>query len=157
MSGYLSRHHEGCIATDQSERMIRAGKRYFPKVAFEVQDFFHLSYADNSFPAVVAFYAIVNLTRDEIERVFREVKRVLGRGGIFLFTFHVRKTRGTLTVRKFLEKDNRLEFYLYKVEEIRKLVEQAGLETVDIITRYPYPTIEYPTSRAYFIARKPAD
>ena len=155
VSGYLSRFHGGCIGTDLSEQMIRNAKEYFPKVMFEVQDFFNLKYADSSFAAVVAFYAIVNLTKEEIGKVLVETKRVLKPNGIFLFTFHVRKTKSTLTIDKFFAKDNQLSFYLYTVEEIRKLIKNVGFETVDIVTRYPYKEVEYPTTRAYFIVRRP--
>jgi ubiquinone/menaquinone biosynthesis C-methylase UbiE len=155
VSGYLSRFHDGCIGTDLSEQMIRNAKEYFPKVKFEVQDFFNLRYADDSFAAVVAFYAIVNLTKEEIGKVLVETKRVLKPNGIFLFTFHVRKTKSTLTIERFFAKDNQLSFYLYTIEEIRKLIKSVGFETIDTITRHPYKEVEYPTTRAYFVVRKP--
>jgi ubiquinone/menaquinone biosynthesis C-methylase UbiE len=155
VSAYLSRFHGGCMGTDLSEQMIRNARKYFPKVRFEVQDFFNLNYADSSFAAVVAFYAIVNLTKDEIGKVLAEAKRVLKPNGILLFTFHVRKTKNTLTIDKFFAKDNQLSFYLYTVEEIRRLTKSLGFEQIDIVTRYPYKDVEYPTTRAYFILRKP--
>jgi ubiquinone/menaquinone biosynthesis C-methylase UbiE len=155
VSAYLSRFHGGCIGTDLSEQMIRNAREYFPKVRFEVQDFFKLSYADGSIAAVVAFYAIVNLTKEEIGNVLEEAKRVLKPNGILLFTFHVRKTKNTLTIDRFFAKGNQLSFYLYTVEEIRRLTKSLGFEPIDIITRYPYREVEYPTTRAYFILRKP--
>jgi ubiquinone/menaquinone biosynthesis C-methylase UbiE len=156
VSGYLSRFHGGCIGTDLSEQMIRNAKKYFPKVRFEVQDFFNLSYAGSSLAAVVAFYAIVNLTKEEIAKVLAEAKRVLKPNGILLFTFHVRKTKRTLTIARFFAKNNKLSFYLYTVEEIRRLTKSLEFEPIDVITRYPYKEVEYPTTRAYFILRKPS-
>lgn len=138
VSAYLSIFHSGCIGTDFSEQMIRNAREYFPKVIFEVQDFFNLGYADSSFAAVVAFYAIVNLTKEEIGKVLAEAKRVLKPNGILLFTFHVRKSKNTLTIDRFFAKDNQLSFYLYTVGEIRKLIKSLGFEPIDIITRYPY-------------------
>jgi ubiquinone/menaquinone biosynthesis C-methylase UbiE len=155
VSAYLSRFHGGCIGTDFSEQMIRNAKEYFPKLRFEVQDFFNLSYADSSFAAVVAFYAIVNLTKEEIRKVLAETKRVLKPNGILLITFHVRKTKSTLKIKRFFAKDNQLSFYLYTVDEIRRLTKSLEFEPIDIIARYPYKEVEYPTTRAYFILRKP--
>ena len=60
-----------------------------------------------------------------------------------------------LTIDKFFAKDNQLSFFLYTVEEIRRLTNSLGFEQIDIITRYPYKEVEYPTSRAYFMLRKP--
>jgi ubiquinone/menaquinone biosynthesis C-methylase UbiE len=153
VTGYLSKYHTNCIGTDQSKQMIQNAKKYYPLANFQIQDFYRLDYADNSFAAVVAFYAIVNLTIDEIERVFKEVERVLKSKGIFLFTFHLAEESKEIDVKIFFKKENSLRFYLYGIEEIKSIVEIDGFEIVDIITRYPYKE-EHPTKRVYFIARK---
>ncbi len=153
VSGYLSRYHSNCLGTDLSSQMIVNAKKYFPKVRFEVQDFYQLGYPDESFAAVVAFYAIVNLTTNEIERVFIEARRVLKSKGIFLFTFHLAEERNAIDVASFFNKGNPLLFHLYGTETMMKLVEKAGYEIVDIITRHPYKG-EHPTKRCYCIARK---
>jgi ubiquinone/menaquinone biosynthesis C-methylase UbiE len=137
VTGYLSRYHPNCIGTDLSSQMIQNAKKYYPQGTFQVQDFYKLTYADNTFAAVVAFYAIVNLTIDEIQRVFVEAKRVLKSTGIFLFTFHLADEKKVLDVERFFNKDNFLRFCLYKIEEMREIVERIGFEIVDTITRYP--------------------
>lgn len=60
-------------------------KRDIDKVHFEVQDFCQLTYANNSFFGVIAYYAIVNLTMDQIKTAFLEVHRVLKDHGLFMF------------------------------------------------------------------------
>jgi ubiquinone/menaquinone biosynthesis C-methylase UbiE len=156
VSGYL--HSQGmiCLGTDISERMIESARKYFPKVRFEVQDFFQLGYPDNGFGGVVGFYAIVNLLMPEIEALLREVKRVLKSGGQFLFSFHVYEGEEKTEVQDFLDQpDNPLTFYYFKVDELKELVEKVGYQVVDIMIRYPYPEVEYPSKRAYFLVKKP--
>jgi ubiquinone/menaquinone biosynthesis C-methylase UbiE len=152
VTGYLAKYHSNCIGTDQSKQMILQAKKYFPSAKFQVQDFYELSYEDNSFAAVVAFYAIVNLRIEEIKRVFKEVKRVLKPKGIFLFTFHLAEESPTIDIEKFFNKENSLRFYLYGIDNIKSIVEREGFDIVDIITRHPYKE-EHPTKRVYFIAR----
>jgi ubiquinone/menaquinone biosynthesis C-methylase UbiE len=155
VSGYLSRLGVRCLATDLSSQMVAQGKRLFPPVQFEVQDFFHLRYADASFPAVVAFYAIVNLTLDEVRAMLAEAQRVLNPGGVLLFTFHVfEKDERTDVEHFFNPQGGPLTFYYFKVEEIKALVEDLGFQVVDILTRYPYKDVEYQSKRAYVIVRK---
>lgn len=155
VSGYLSRLGVNCIGTDLSLRMIEKAKQYFPGVRFEVQDFLHLSYPEDSFAGVVAFYAIVNLTLDEIETAFKEVQRVLQSGGLFLFTFHIYEGEEKRDIPAFFTLEGSpLTFYFFKVDDLKALVEASGFQIVDILIRYPYPGVEHPSKRSYFVVRK---
>jgi ubiquinone/menaquinone biosynthesis C-methylase UbiE len=157
VSAFLTDHGAYCICTDRSSQMVEQGKKYFPDVQFEVQDFLQLTYADKSFDGVVAFYAIVNLQLKEIETVFREVKRVLKENGLFMFTFHIHEEGLDSQVKneQFLDKPGaELTFYFLDVEEIKQLVEKTGFQIVDILVRYPYADAEYPSKRAYFVVRR---
>jgi ubiquinone/menaquinone biosynthesis C-methylase UbiE len=155
VSGYLHCQGANCLGTDLSAKMIESAKQYFPQVHFEVQDFFQLSYAGGAFGGVVGFYAIVNLLVPEIETLLAEVKRVLKSDGLFLFSFHIDEGEDKTEVKDFFNQpDNPLTFYYFKVDEIKDLVEKAGFQVVDIMIRYPYPDVEYPSKRAYFLARQ---
>ena len=156
VSGYLAHLGTKSLGTDISERMIENARKYFPQVQFEVQDFFRLSYEDDTFFEVVGFYAIVNLMPEEVRLVLAEVKRVLKRNGIFLFSFHIYEGEEKTEVGNFLSRDaNELTFYYFKVDDVKEMVENAGYQIVDILIRYPYKDVEYPSKRAYFIVRKP--
>lgn len=155
VSAFLSKLGVKCLSTDLCEGMIESGKKYFPNVAFEVQDFLNLTYPDQSFSNVIAYYAIVNLTLAEIRQGFAQVKRVLKDGGLFLFTFHTYEGQESVEVANFLNTANTpLTFYYFKIDEIKALVDDLGFQVVDILMRYPYPEAEYPSKRAYFILRK---
>ncbi len=157
VSGYLSRFGVTSIGTDLSRQMIEQARKYFPKVQFEIQDFYHLTYADNTFDGAIAFYAIVNLQLPDVKRVLEEVKRVLKNDGLFLFTFHIHEGEGEAQtdVKEFFNKPGaELTFYYFNVGEMKALVENLGFEIVDILVRYPYQDVEYQSKRAYFLARK---
>jgi ubiquinone/menaquinone biosynthesis C-methylase UbiE len=155
VSGYLNTFGVKCLATDISEKMIANGINYFPQVMFEVQDFYHLTYNDNSFCGVIAFYAIVNLKPTEVGHVFTEVLRVLKPGGIFVFSFHIFEKEEKLDADNFFNQEcNKLTFYFHKVDEIKELVKSLSFSIQDIIIRYPYKDAEYQSKRAYFVIRK---
>ncbi len=156
VSGYLGSLGVKCLGTDISPRMIENAKKYFPQLQFEVQDFFHLSYNDSSFYGVIGFYAIVNLTLEEIKLMLAEIKRVLRDCGIFIFSFHIYENEEIIEAENFLNHEgNKLTFYFLKVDDIKKLVEGLNYNIQDIIIRYPYKDAEYQSKRAYFVVKKP--
>jgi ubiquinone/menaquinone biosynthesis C-methylase UbiE len=79
VSGYLAERGVSCLGTDYSGEMVRNGKKFYPAIAFEVQDFLALTYPNDSFFALAAFYAIVNLGLDDVARMLGEFKRVMKR------------------------------------------------------------------------------
>lgn len=156
VSGYLQRFGVKCLGTDISEQMVANARKYFPQVCFEVQDFFRLGYGDGSFCGVVGFYAIVNLASEEVKAVLVEVKRVLKRDGLFLFSFHIDEGEEKVEVENFFNHEGTaLTFYYFNVDDVKAWVESLGFEVIDILIRYPYKSVEYQSKRAYFVVRKP--
>ncbi len=160
VSAFLSQRGVQCTATDLSPQMIENAKKYFsggdfPNIRFEVQDFTRLTYPDESFAGVIGYYAIVNLTMDEIQTALAEVKRVLKPGGLLLFTFHIFEGNEKDDVANFFNKEGgTLTFYYHKVDEMKALVETLGYQVIDILVRRPYPGAEFQSQRAYFLVRK---
>ena len=156
VAAFLMEQGATCLATDLSPEMVAVGKQCCPELDFEVQDFFNLSYEDESFTAVLAFYAIVNLQLEEVPAMLKEVFRVLKPGGLFLLSFHIKEEEDTVHVENFFsEEQNPLTFYYFDVEEVKHLLEKAGFEISEILTRYPYEGAEYPSKRAYLFATRP--
>jgi ubiquinone/menaquinone biosynthesis C-methylase UbiE len=156
VSGYLHRQGVKCLGTDISTQMIESAREYFPQVRFEVQDFLQLGYDDDAFCGVVGFYAIVNLDLEEVKALLVEVKRVLKREGLFLFSFHIDEGEEKTEVKNFFNQEgNALTFYYFKVDDVKALVESVGYQVVDILIRYPYKGVEYQSKRAYFVVKKP--
>ena len=74
---------------DLSGKILEQARTLHPEINFRKGNILDLEFDDDSIAGVVAFYAIVHLTEEQVERAFREVFRVLQPGGIFLFTYHI--------------------------------------------------------------------
>lgn len=137
---------------DISEKMIQVARRLSPTIHFETGDMASLNADDNSLAGIVGFYAIVNLSKQEIERAFSEFYRTLQASAPLLLSFHVGDE--ILHVTDFLGKPTSLDFIFYPVETIKTMLESAGFHIDEIIERSPYVTVEHPSQRAYVFARK---
>ena len=114
--------------------------------------FLELDSGNNSVAGVVAFYAIVHFTEDQVCLAFREIFRVLQSGGIFLLTYHIGDE--TIHIDEFLGRKVDVDFMFFSSDFIRDSLEKAGFEIIEIIEREPYPDVEYQSRRAYVFAKK---
>ncbi|HEY5745910.1 MAG TPA: methyltransferase domain-containing protein [Chryseolinea sp.] len=140
------------VGIDISPGMVNVAQRIFPDIKFETGDLLALPYNANHFASAVAFYAIVHFDYDQIGMAFREVNRVLRRGGHFLFSFHV----GDETVHfdKANDIDVDIDLHFLQTDRILKLLSDNKFRVIDTIERLPYPDVEYATKRAYVWAEK---
>lgn len=140
------------IGVDLSPTMIRAAQRLSPQIKFETGDLLNIVYPAGSLGSVLAFYAIVHFTNDQIKQCFEEINRVLKSGGDFLFSFHV----GDEIVHfdKAHDKEIDVDLFFFKTDDIVELLYRTGFNLVDAIERRPYEDVEYPSRRAYIWTRK---
>jgi hypothetical protein len=87
-----------------------------------------------------------------VDVAFREVFRVLEPGGIFLCTYHIGEEK--VHVQTFLGKTVDIDLMLFKTDFIFCCLIRNGFKILDVITREPYPEVEYETQRAYVFAIK---
>ncbi|TFG91118.1 MAG: class I SAM-dependent methyltransferase, partial [Candidatus Atribacteria bacterium] len=106
-----------------------------------------------SITGVVAFYAIVHFTEEQVERAFRETFRVLEPGGLFLFTYH--SGEKTIHLDEFLGKKVDIDFMFFTADFISGCLKDTGFEKIEIIEREPYHGVEYESRRAYVFSKKP--
>ena len=138
---------------DLSEGMLEQARAVHPGIPFRNGNILNLELGDNSIAGVVAFYAIVHFSEDQVRRAFQEIFRVLQPGGIFLFTYHVGEE--TIHLDEFLGKEVDIDFMFFRTDFISRCVEESGFERIEVIERDPYPGVEYQSRRAYVFARKP--
>lgn len=138
--------YQNILGTDISTEMVKVATRLNPHIKFEQSNLLQLKYADGSFGSAIAFYAIVHFDYEQVKKALSEVKRVLSHNGEFLFSFHIGNE--TITLDKFLDKDVKIKFQFFEVDKIKTIVEEVGLEIIEIIKRQPYKT-EHQTERAY--------
>ncbi len=157
--GHIARylHNKGVspiIGVDISKGMIVEAKRRNADidVAYEVGDMMDLKYADDAFIGVVAFYAIVHFTYDELQVVFSEVYRITKSGGNFLFCFHIGEEERRTDDLFNIPVD--VTFYFFIVERILEILKECGWDVFEVIERYPYEDKEHPSRRAYITCVK---
>lgn len=140
---------------DLSPGMIAEARKLNPGISFREGNMLTLDIPEGTLAGISAFYAIVNIPKASLLQVFREMLRVLQRGGLLLLAFHVGDE--ALRENEIWGHKISMDFYLLPVEEIRESLEAAGFAIEEIIEREPYaPEVEYQSRRAYIFARKPA-
>jgi ubiquinone/menaquinone biosynthesis C-methylase UbiE len=138
---------------DLSERMLEQARAIHPEIHFRKGNILELEFDDNSIAGIVAFYAIVHFTKEQVEIAFREAFRVLQPGGLFLFTYHIGEE--TIHIEEFLGKKISVDFMLFTTDFISRCLKKSGFKKIEIIEREPYPEVEYESRRAYVFAKKP--
>jgi SAM-dependent methyltransferase len=153
-TAFLHEHGVSVCGLDLSPELVREARRRYPEVTFEVGDMLALPLPDGAAAGVVAFYAIVHFSPDQLRTALREMHRVLAPGGRLLISFHVGDQ--VVHVDGFLGHDGvALDFTFFAPGAVRAGLESAGFFEVEVVEREPYPDVEYPSRRAYVFARKP--
>jgi ubiquinone/menaquinone biosynthesis C-methylase UbiE len=156
VSRFLRDHGATVSGIDLSSAMVEQAERLNPDIQFRVGDMTALDLPDGSVAAIVAFYAIVNLTGALRQRAFSEMARVLAPGGELLLSFHVGDE--VLDPKEMWGKPVEMSFYMLDPAKIRNELQSVGLSVKELIEREPYaPEVEHQTRRAYLWARKTED
>ena len=150
---YLREQGVEICGVDLSCGMIERARHLNPGIEFQQGDMRALDVADGKWAAIAAFYSIIHVSRGEVVRALRELKRVLRPGGLLLLAFHIGDDllhRDELWGHKVC-----LDFLLFRPDEMAGYLRSAGFEIAEIILRDPYPEVEHPSQRAYIFALKP--
>jgi ubiquinone/menaquinone biosynthesis C-methylase UbiE len=152
---FLHDRQTNVFGLDLSPRMIEEARRLNPEITFRQGNMLALDLPDASLAGIAAFYAIVNLPRQALPQVFREVARVLRPEGLLLIAFHIGDE--TLQPDALWGRPVSMDFYFFPPAAIQRDLETAGLVVEEVIERGPYaPEVEHQSRRAYIFARKPA-
>ena len=137
-----------------SKKILEQARTIRPGINFRKGNILELEFDSDSIGGVVAFYAMVHFTEEQVEIAFREVLRVLQPGGIFLFTYHIGEK--TIHINDFLGKKVDIDFMFFTTDFISSCLKDSGFGKIEIIEREPYAGVEYESRRAYVFAIKPA-
>lgn len=138
------------MGIDISDGMVRKARELNPEIQFQRDDMSALLLKDNELAGIAAFYAIVHFMLEELEQVFKELYRVLKPQGLLIFSFHI----GTEVkhLDEFLGKQVSIDFTFFQPDDVLEQVQKAGFSISDVLIRYPYENVEYPSKRCYIFA-----
>jgi ubiquinone/menaquinone biosynthesis C-methylase UbiE len=138
---------------DLSEKILEQARTMHQEINFRKGNILELKFEHESIAGVVAFYAIIHFTEEQVGMAFREIFRVLQPGGLFLLTYHIGEK--TLHLDEFLGKKVDIDFMFFTNDFIFSCLKDSGFEKIEVIEREPYPGVEYESRRAYVFAIKP--
>ena len=150
ITDHLARHYR-VIGLDLSPGQLDMARRCVATAEFVRGDMAALSFADASFDAVAAFYAIIHVPRDEHGQVLAEIFRVLRPGGLLVMT------AGTEDSADVVEEDwlgAPMFFSHFDGQTTERLVSRAGFEVINATDE---GELEYgvPVWFRWIVARKP--
>lgn len=157
LARFLSDLGVNVIGVDVSRAMVETARRLNPELAFEQGDMLRLSFAEESFAGIAAFYSLIHIDRSRVPKVLAELHRVLANNGSLFISFHLGE--GEVHRDELHGHDGetgpKIAFHatLFGIEEMIRFLESAGLAVEEKLEREPYD-FEYPSRRGYILARK---
>jgi SAM-dependent methyltransferase len=149
---YLRDRGVDVCGVDLSSEMVNVAGHLNPDIPFSQGDMLALDFADDSIAALVLFYSIIHIKREDVVRAFQQMSRVLIPGGGLFVSFH--RGDGELHRDEWFGQPVSIDFRLFQPDEMAGYLERAGFENITTVEREPYE-FEYPTKRVYISANKP--
>ncbi len=139
------------IGVDISAEQIRRARRNVPAATFLQKDITTLDRPAASADAVVAFYALTHLPRDEHAALFAAIRRWLRPGGTFIASLGVEDDPGSIET-DWLGVDMYFSHFSARVN--RRLLAEAGLviEQAEVVTE---PEDRHDARFLWVVARAP--
>ena len=109
---------------DISARQVELARANVPNATFLQADMTTLAFESSSFDAVVAFYSLTHVPRDDVPGLLRRVRDWLRPGGTFIAAMGVEDDPGTIEA-DWLGVD--MYFSHFSARKNRRIVAEAGL------------------------------
>ena len=90
----VSKGHE-ITGVDISDKQIELAKINVPQAKYFMKDMSEINFEENSFEAVVSFYAIFHIPKEEHLDLFKKIHKYLKKDGIFLATLGYEEWEGS--------------------------------------------------------------
>ena len=132
--------------------MVGVARKQFPRVGFQVASLEKLPFTTGKLAGATAFYAIVHLDVEALDVAFREIARCLAPDAPFLMSFHV--GRESKRLEEFLGHKVSLEFRFFDTQIVKEKLTSAGFRIEAALERQGNEAVEYPSLRAYLLARR---
>src|SRR4030095_12337643 len=116
---------------DLSPEMVRVAGELNPDIPFSAGNMLAMDVPDGSFAALVLFYSIIHIKREDVTRALREMKRVLSPGGTVFLAFH--GGEGELHRDEWYGEKLSIDFRLFQADEMASYLGAAGFEGIRTI------------------------
>jgi SAM-dependent methyltransferase len=136
---------------DISATQVELARRNVPAATFVHADMTSMAFEPASFDAIVAFYSLTHVPRDDVPPLLSRIRDWLRPAGTFLATMGVEDDPGTIE-RDWLGVD--MFFSHFSARKNRRLVEEAGL-VVDSAEVLPEPEDRYDARFLWVVAHRP--
>jgi ubiquinone/menaquinone biosynthesis C-methylase UbiE len=153
VASFLHELGTNIFGIDISPNMISEARKLHHEIQFKEGNMLSLDIQNSSLAGVVSFYAICNIPKPLLTKVFNEMSRILEANGLALIAFH----SGSKETHESELWGNQisLDFFFYEPSMISRMLEHSGFLIEDVVERQPYaPDVEYQSKRAYIFARK---
>ncbi len=120
---YLRDAGANIFGLDLSPRMVEQARQLNPDISFREGNMLALDLPDGALAGIAAFYAIVNIPKESLPTVFREMQRVLQSGGLLLLAFHTGDE--TLHEDELWGRPISMDFFLLEPAAIRRSLERC--------------------------------
>jgi ubiquinone/menaquinone biosynthesis C-methylase UbiE len=155
-SGHIGMYlaNKGMVITgiDISDRCIELASIHNPDMHFVREDMAKMSFENDSFDAVVAYYSIIHTPKNLVNIIFKEFHRVLKSGGYLLIAVKAGSDESLQTELIGIETDILLS--LFSENEIREYLTRNGFDIFFSEKREPYE-FEVKYERIFVIGKKP--
>lgn len=120
------------MGVDLSEKLLEIAKQNNPSITFFKQDLRKLDFPQESFDGIWACASLHHLRRSEVPKVLKKFFSLLKpRGALFVL---VKEGTGEEDVQESLSSGLPRHYVYYSLNELKKLLEDAGFSIVDIYT-----------------------
>lgn len=155
VAGHLRRVHDiPADGLDLAPAMVVVAGRLHPGAAFTAGDLCDLR--DRDLAGITGFYALCNISPDDLPRAAASLAAALAPGGRLLVSFHcAHDGPDFMHVDEMWGSSVSLDFWFHPPGRVAAALADAGLVLDATLVRRPYPE-EYASQRAYLLAHRPA-
>ena len=116
------------IGIDISKNMIAEAKKIVKKGKFEVMDFRKMKFKAKSFDGIWCMASLYHIAPKEVPKVLKEFFRVLDKEGVLYIAVYEGEDK--IEVKKLEYGEDSRTVYLYKEEDMREFLEDAGFSII---------------------------
>lgn len=138
---------------DLSPEMIAQATRLYSDLGFTTGSMTCLPYPENSFSGALAWYSLIHIPDETLDRVIAEAARVLRPGGLFQLAFRLGDTVDHFS--NLAGHDVDLDFHRRSIDDVLTVLTAHGFSLVTRMEREPDTHGRYPesTPQGYLLVR----